>query len=901
MNSNDAANHDWHALVRTRLAELRVDPARAADIVDELAQHVAQHHAELVASGIEDADALRRALAPLDRHRHLANDLVRADRPRPATPPPPAEGDRIWSGLARDFAYAFRLLRRSPGFASAAVVTLALGIGANATIFSVLQAVLLSPLPYQDPDRLVYAGEANSAGQPSNSGYATYVDWRAQTHTFDDLAIVRSWTPTLVAGGEPERISGLRVSANYFRMLGVAPALGRDFEAADDTATRWRVVLISDGLWRRRFGSDPTVVGRTIRMTDADYQIIGIMPATFQPLISQYFYERADMWAALGYDSTQRSACRSCQHLKVFGRIRRNVSIAAAERDVNDVHARLVSQYRDDYPPSSRIAVAPLAEVLTGGIRPALTALMGAVAFVLLIACANVASLLLARVARWPHGHAMRAALGASRARIVRQLLAESAVLAGAGGVLGVGLAAIAVPLLVQLAPAATPRLAAARVDVSVVSFGVVLALATCIGFGLLPALHAARADLSGTLAGDNRRTAAAPTSPARRLLIGIDVALAVVLLAGAGLMIRSVEHLVGVNPGFDPDGVLTMQISMVGANYAKDEQVARATEAMLASIRGVPGVIGAATAGQIPLGGNYDTWGFHVEGRPMTPDDPAVERYSVTPDYFSVMRIPLKRGRLLTDADRDGAERVMVIGEETARTVWPTGDPIGQHVRIGGTDGPAYTIVGVAGDVRHRDIAQPPTPQMYLSQWQATDSFLTFAVRTTGNPARLTGDVRRAIWAVAPDVPIYETATLPELVARSVGPRRFVMILLAMFGAIALLMTAIGVYGVIAYSVAERTREIGVRAALGASAFDIARLILSSGMKIIAIGLAAGTVASIAATRLLESSLFGVSPTDPGTFAMVVVVLLLVTVVAQIVPVARAVRIDPALALRAE
>jgi putative ABC transport system permease protein len=901
MTGKDAPIHDWQGLVRTRLAELRVDPARAADIVDELALHVAQHHAELVSSGLDDADALRRALAPLDRHRQLAHDLARADRPRATVPPPPAEGGRLWSGLGRDFSYAIRLLRRSPGFASAAVVTLALGIGANATIFTVLQAVLLNPLPYRDPSRLVYAGEANSAGQPSNSGYSTYVDWQAQTHTFDELAIIRSWTPTLVANGEPERVSGLRVSANFFRMLGVSPALGRDFEPADDTEARWRVVVISDGLWRRRFGGDPAAVGRTIRMDDADYQVIGIMPATFQPLISQYFYERADMWAALGYDITQRSACRSCQHLKVFGRIRRGVSVAAAERDLNDVHARLVAKYRDDYPPSSRIVVAPLAEVLTGGIRPALTALMGAVAFVLLIACANVANLLLARVARRQHDLAMRAALGASRARIVRQLLAESAVLAGAGGVLGVALAVIAVPLLVQLAPVATPRLAAARVDVTVVGFGVVLALATCIGFGLLPALQAARGNLSGTLAGDNRRTAAAPTSAARRLLIGVDVALAVVLLAGAGLMIRSVEHLIGVNPGFDPEGVLTMQISMAGANYAKDEQVVRATEAMLASIRSVPGVVGAATAGQIPLGGNYDTWGFHVEGRPVSPDNPSVERYSVTPDYFTVMRIPLKRGRLLTDADRSGAERVMVIGEETARTVWPGGDPLGQHVRIGGGDGPVYTIVGIAGDVRHRDIAQPPTPQMYQSQWQAADSFLTIAVRTTGNPARLTGEVRRAIWAVAPEVPIYETATLPELVARSVGPRRFVMILLALFGAIALLMTAIGVYGVIAYSVAERTREIGVRAALGASAVDIARLILSSGMKITAIGLLAGTVASIAATRLLESSLFGVSPTDPATFAMVVVVLLLVTIVAQIVPVVRAVRIDPALALRAE
>jgi putative ABC transport system permease protein len=780
-----------------------------------------------------------------------------------------------------------------------AVVTLALGIAANAAIFSVLEAVLLAPLPFPEPERIVNVGTADSSGLPGNTGYLTYVDWKAQSHSFEELALIRMWLPTLVTNGQPERINALRVTANFFRTMRVKPALGRDFAPADDTVAGWHVVILSDGLWRRRFNADAGVIGRMVKMNDADYQVIGVMPADFQPLISEFFYNKADMWAALGYDATQPSACRSCQHLKVIGRIRPDTSVPAAEKDIDDVQRRLVAQFRQDYPAASRVVVLPISELLTGGIRPALTALMGAVMFVLLIACANVANLLLARLARRQHDLAMRAALGATRGRIVRQLLLESLVLAFAGGILGLALARAAVPLLVRLAPVSISRLADARVDVMVIAAGLTVSLATTIFFGLLPAMHVSRLDLSAVLAGETRRTSAAPTSPARRMLIGVDVALAVVLLAAAGLMIRSVGRLIGVNPGFDPDGVLTLQISMVGSRYAKDEQVVQTTEQLLARVRALPGVTDAATAGQIPLGGNGDTWGFHVEGRPVTPEDPAVERYSVTPDYFRVMRIPLKRGRLLTDADRIDNERAMLIGERTAETVWPGSDPLGQHVKIGGTDGPTYTVVGIVGDVRHHELAVPPTMQMYLSQWQLTDSFLTVVVRTVGDPARLTADVRRAIWSVAPDVPVYEVASLSELVAKSVAPRRFIMVLLEVFGAIALLMTAIGVYGVIAYSVSERTREIGVRSALGASSADIVRLVVGGGIGVVAAGLGGGILVASITTRFLQSSLFGVSPLDPLTFVGVALVIVVVTLTAQIIPVARALRIDPAVALR--
>jgi putative ABC transport system permease protein len=898
-----AADRDWKTLVRSRIAPLQVDAARAADIVDELALHVAEHYADLVAAGLPPEEALDRALAPLTGPERISRELARADRPRPSAIEPPADaaGGAWLVDVARDARYAARLLKRAPAFAAVAIVTLALGIAANTTIFSVLRAVLLRPLPFSDPERLVYVGDQRDSGVPGNTGFSTFVDWRNLNQTFDDLAIVRSWAPTLIANGEPERLNGMRVSANFFRLLGARPAQGRDFSADDDTPARWRVVVISDGLWRRRFNADATIVGRVLRMNDQDYQIVGIMPAAFEPLISEHFYMRADIWAALGYDTTLPYACRDCQHLKVLGRLRPGVTVAAAEADMNRVHAELRSTFPSAYPPTSTIAIRSLADELSGAVKPALAALMGAVAFVLLIACANVANLLLARMARRQHDLALRSALGASRSRMIRQLLIESAVLALAGGLLGIALSSAAVPLLGRLTPVTISRLDTARVDAVVLAYGLGIALATTLCFGLLPALRASRVDLSGAISADGRRTASPPSSRLRRMLIAVDVALAVVLLAGAGLMIRSVATLLGVNPGFDPQGVLSMQISMVGSRYAEDNAVVRTGDAMLDGLRTLPGVVGVAVAGQIPLGGNGDTWGFHVVGRPASPDDPSVERYSVTPDYFSVMRIPLRRGRLIADRDRAGAERVMVLGEHTARSLWPNEDPIGQHVRIGGTSGPTYTIVGIVGDVRHHELAKPPTLQMYLSQRQLTDSFPTVVIRTTGDPLALATAARRAIWSIASDVPVYQVASLEELVAKSVGPRRFMMLLLELFGVIALLMTAIGVYGVIAYSVAERTREIGVRAALGASRMAIARLVIGSGLVVVLAGLVVGSAMAFAATRYLESSLFGVSPSDPLTFASVIGVLLSVTLAAQAIPVLRAMRVDPAVALRQE
>jgi len=895
---------DWKTLVRQRLGSFPVTPSRDADIVDELAQHVAQHHADLVSSGLDDADAMERALAPLADRERVIRDIARADRPRRAAPvPPPTRPGHLLADLVADARYAVRLLRKSPGFTATALLMLAAGLGVNTTIFSVVNAVLLRPLPYRDPSRLVMIGERGSNGA-GNVGYTTFLDWRDRSHGFEDVGLIRSWSATIVPDGEPERVAGMRVSSNFFRLLGVRPALGRDFTPEDDTVAGWHVVVLSDSLWRRRFAADPAAIGRPISLNGLAFTIIAVLPPSFEPLLSQHFYQPADIWAPVGYDTSLPYACRSCEHLKAIGRVKSDVSMEATVRDIDGVQAQLRREHPADYGRSSTMTLVPFAEELTGSVKPALAVMMGAVGFVLLIACANVASLLLARMARREHDLALRTALGASRGRIVRQLLVENTILAAAGGAAGLAIAWWAVPLLPTLAPVAIARLSNAHVDAGVLAFSAAASMATAVVFGLLPSLRAARVDLQATLHGDSRRTSRNPTSAARRLLVGVDVALAVVLLAGAGLMIKSVGRLLEVDPGFNPSGVLSMQISFVGPAYTASEAVVAKTDQILAKLHELPGVQHVATASEIPLSGNGDCSTVHIQGRPSPSpaDDPCPERYGVTPEYFSVMQVPLRSGRLFSDADTAASEPVLIVGQRTAAALWPRGDAIGQHVRVGDPDnGPWRKIIGIVGNVRHQELAAPPTMQMYTPQTQFTDSLLTVVIRTESDPSSLIADARRAIRSVASDVPVDNVAPVEDLVSRSVGPRRFVMRLLELFGAIALLMTAVGIYGVIAYSVAERTQEIGVRAALGATRGDIVRLVLGSGLTTVAIGLIAGIVLAAASTRYLEGSLYGVPATDASTFVIVAVVLFSVAVLAQLMPVIRATRVDPSSALRQE
>jgi putative ABC transport system permease protein len=809
------------------------------------------------------------------------------------------------TGFLQDIRYALRTLRKSPGYAAVALATLALGIGANTAVFSVLDAVLLRPLPYADAGRLTMIGDRNpDGGSPYNLGFATYEDLRDQSRSFAAVAAIRQWQPTLVTGGVAESLTAMRVTANYFSMLGVRPVLGRDFLPEDDRPDSWQVLLLSDGLWRRSFGADPSVVGRVVRMSGQSYRILGVMPPESQLLVSSSFFRGAQLWAPIGYDRSLPQACRSCQHLKAVGRLAPGVTVAQARSDLDGVRRRLVQEHPEDYS-AGAMDVVPLARELTWSLRAPFFVLVGSVAFVLLIACANVAKLTLARSLGRGHEMAIRGALGASRGRLVRQLFAESLVLCAAGGALGVGLAAALQTALLRLAPVSLPRVSEASFDARVLVFAVLASLASAFLSGVLPALRVSAARATASLASETRASSGPASARARRALTIVELGLAVMLVTGAFLMIRSMARLLDTPVGFDTERVMSLALSLSGEAYAEDAGAVAFQDRALERLRALPGVESAAFAGQIPLGGNGDSYGFHIFGHMAAnpAEDPSVERYSVTPDYFRTMGIPLVRGRAFTAEDRVDSPAVLIVSETTARAHFPGRDPIGERARIGGhEEGPWRTIVGIVGDVRHADVALRATPQMYLPQAQMTDGGLVLVVRTrTDSPENLTESIRRVIHEIDPGIPTYDVASMRALVDRSAAPRRFVMRLLAAFAAAALALAAIGLYGVVAHSVGERTREIGIRVALGATPKDVIRLVLSGGAAMVGLGVAVGLLGALGASRFLRGILYEVNPTDPASLVTAVVVLAIVALLAHWLPARRAARVDPVTALRSE
>jgi putative ABC transport system permease protein len=882
----------WRELSSRALGLLRRggDPRRAA-LDEELQFHREMLEAQHRARGLSDVEAARAARLELGGATQIA-EAWRDQRSLPAI-----------EMLTQDLRYAARMLGRTPGFALAALVTLALGIGANAAIFTIVDGALLRPLPYASPDRLVTVGDQAPDGSSSNVGYTTVVDWRARSRSFEAIAIMRSWQPTLVTAGEAERVPAARVSANYFDMLGVRPALGRTFTSDEDRPEQWRVVILSDALWRRRFGADPSIVGRTVTMNDRQYRIVGVMPRAYEPIVSARYYLPAEMWAPLGYDSSLSYACRSCQHLRAFGRLRAGVTPAQAAAEITTIREQMRAEHPTDYE-AGRVAVVRLADAIAGSVRPALYVLSAAVAFVLLIACANVANLLLARSLSRQREIALRAALGAGRARIVRQLMTESVLLSVMGAAGGVLLAIAAVKGLASFAPVSLPRLDRISVDGRVLLFTTAMALITGVLCGLVPAFRGSSVDLQGTLSIDSR-TSVGGSSRARATLVVIDLALALVLLAGAGLMLRTIASLVRVDPGFDADRVLTLQLSLAGTAYAEDASVVTFQDRLLERVRAIPGVESAALAGQVPFGDNYDTWGFHIKGgmKPNPADDPSVQRYAVTPDYLGVMNIPLLAGRGMTAADSATSQPVMLVSAATAKSLWPAGNAIGAQVRIGDfADGPWRTVVGIVGDIHHADLTAPPQLGMYTPQSQNTDSSLVLTVKTaSADPSTLVPAIRGVMRELDPAVPMYDVATMNERLAKAAAPRLFVMRLLAGFAGAALLLAAIGLYGVVSYTVAQRTREVGLRVALGARPADIRRLVLSGGFALVGAGLVIGLVAALASTQFLGALVFGVSRTDPATFAAAVALLTCVAFIAHWVPLRRALAVDPTIALRHE
>jgi putative ABC transport system permease protein len=803
--------------------------------------------------------------------------------------------------LLSDVRHALRVLSKSPGVAAVAVVSLALGIGANTAIFSVVHGMILKPLPFPHPEAIVSLEEKNRDGSPSGqTGWATYADWRARSRSLSEVAVASYWDPKLSSVGTPaEKLEGLRVSDGFFRVLGIRPALGRDFLPAEDRQGAPRVAILSHGLWTRRFGADPSLVGRTVSISDTPFTVVGVLPASFESIFSPLNYAPAEIWSPLRYDASSKSACRTCRHLRAFARVRDGVPIEKARAELDGISTTLWKEYPADYG-APGIVMTPLAKHVTGTLRPVLWALLGAVAFVLLIACANVASLLLSQAASRRREIAIRTALGAGRGRIVQMFLTEALLLAVIGGALGVAVSAWSLDALVGLAPGHLPRLSAIRLEPAVLLFSLAISVATGALFGLAPALAMAGKDPQAALrdgGGSGRQRSLRSTG----LLVSFDTALAFLLLFGAGLLVRSTARLLNVDPGFAAQRVLKLEVDLSGKRYQEDAPVVAYFDRVLERTRAIPGVLAAGVVSELPLGGNWDGFGIRVEGHePANPTEkPDALRYGATPGYLDAMGIPVRRGRGFTDADREGALRVALVNEAMARALWPGKDPIGRRVGLG--DHPWATIVGIVGDVRHRGLDEEPGNQVYVPLAQWADSSGILVVRSAGDPGPLASAVVSAVRGIDPEQPVSHVATLASVVADSAGTRRFAMDLLAGFGVLATLLAAVGIYGVVSGYVARRKREIGVRMALGADRFSILRLIGGKALRLTAIGLVAGSLGAWALGRVLRTLLFEVGPTDALALATGAVVVLAVSFGASLLPTRRATRIDPLVCLRSE
>ncbi len=794
--------------------------------------------------------------------------------------------------LLADLRYACRRLRRAPAFAAISIATLALGIGATTAIFSAVNPILFEPLPYPDARSLIAIWYAGADGGRFDQTFGTFREVTQRSRLLRDVAVMKPWQPTLTGSDQPERLEGQRVSASYFRVLGVGPAFGRDLETADDRLNGPRVVVISDALWRRRFGGDRGVVGRQLTLDGDDFTVVGVMPPTLENVLAP----SAELWAPLQYDMSLGSAWG--HHLRMVARIRSGATIERAQEE-------LASIARDPAAEFPRVPWASLAQgfittslqdEVTAGVRPALLAVLAAVTLVLVIACVNVTNLLLARGAARRTEMAMRAALGAAPSRLVRQLITESVLLAIIGGILGMAIAGAGLRWLIAIAPPGLSRASAIEVNAAVFAFAVILSTLVGLLVGIVPAFHATRTDLH---AGVQSRTATGHQRT-RRTLVVAEIALALVLLASAGLLLRSLQRLFAIDPGFDAANLLTMQVQTAGKKFDK-AATDRFFKQSLDAVRMVPGVVAAAYTSQLPLSGDDDEYGAHFEG-----DDPNtgynVFHYAVSAGYFEAIGIPLAHGRLLDSRDDAGAPRAVVVSASLARRKFGNRDPIGRHVSIGPSDQP-YTIVGVVGDVKQASLAASEPDAVYISATQSwfVDSALSLVVRSHADAGRLTPAIKQAIWSVDKDQPILRVATMDQLLARTAADRRFALTLFEIFGIVALALAATGIYGVVSGSVAERVKEIGVRSALGASRGSILALILRQGMILTVLGILLGLLGSVAASHVLLTLLFAVTRLDPVTYASVVVLLFVVSGLASFVPAWRAARVDPCITLRSE
>jgi putative ABC transport system permease protein len=811
--------------------------------------------------------------------------------------------------LLQDLRYGFRMLARKPAFTAVAVIALALGIGANTAIFSVVNTVLLKPLAFKDPDQLMMVWEDNTKlGFPKDTpAPANFVDWKDQNQVFEDMAAIADQTFNLTGVGEPEKLEGQRVSASFFPLLGVEPALGRAFLPEEDRPEGDRVVIMSHGLWQRRFGSDPSVVGKPLTLNGQPYTVVGILSKSFRfPDPYQSTIEENALWVPMAF-SSQEAGNRGGHYLLVYARAKPGVTVNQAQADMNTIAARLQQQYPDTNT-SVGAVVTSLHDQLVGNIRPALLILLGAVGFVLLIACANVASLLLARAAARQKETAIRTALGASRARLIRQFLTESVVLAGLGGIVGLLLAIVGMQLLVALMPATLSQAKDINIDEKVLGFTFIVSLLTGVIFGLAPALQASRPDMNETLKEGGKGTAGVARSRARNLLVVFEVVMALVLLICAGLLINSFLRLRSVDPGFNAANLLTMKVILPRSKYPDAPRRTAFYNEMIQRVESLPGVQSAGVITNLPLTFKGNNGGITIEGRPEPPPDeiPIVITRTVSADYFRTMNIPVLKGRPFSPQDTPDTMGVVIISETTARQFWPGEDAIGKRIKMGGfnSDAPWLSVAGIVEDVRQFELDIDPKPQVYFPYTQMAYAFLAprdLVVRTGVDPLSLAAAVRSEVWAIDKDQPVSNIATMEQILTDSVAKQRFSTLLLTIFAAVALVLAAVGIYGVISYSVTQRTHEIGIRMALGASSKDVLKLIVWQGFKLVSVGVTIGLVLAFILTRLMQSLLFGVSATDPVTFAAISAVLVTVAMLASYIPARKATKVDPMVALRYE
>ena len=900
---------EWNEQIRKQLAGLKLAPAREAEIVEELAQHADDRYRELRSGGATDAEARRTALDEIGGHELLAKELRAIERPLAPDPIVLGAGSQgrgtFVASLAQGLRYGFRTLRKNPGFTAVAMLALALGIGANTAIFSVVNGVLLRPLAFPDADRLIRISETTSEFSQMSVAYPNFLDWRRESRSFTDMGASHSDDFNFTGSGEPEHLAGEYASASLFPTLGVTPFMGRNFLPQEDRQGAACAVMLSYGFWRGRLGADPKILGKVLTLNAMSCAVVGVLPSDlrFRETAAQVFVP-IEL-----YDPNLLRTRESHPGIAVWGRLKPGMTVKTAQAEIASISKDLARRYPQTNA-GHGASVVRMKDDMVGSIRPTLLLLVGAVGFVLIIACANVANLLLARSTARKREFAIRTALGAARGRIVRQLLTESVLLSLGGAAIGLLLARWGTSLVLAAAPDSLPRSTEIRIDPYVLLFTLAVSIVTGIVFGLAPAFHGANASPQESLK-EGARGAGGGRHRAEGIFVAVEVGLAVILLAGAGLMIQSVWRLLRVDPGFNTRNILTMGVAISPKVMASPPAIRLAFEQVIDRVAAIPGVQSVATTNMVPLAGSDNEIFFWQGTGPQPPQDQTMSAMFsiVTPGYLRAMQIPLRSGRFFTDRDNVASPPVVVIDDVLAKHMFPGQDPLGRQfsIIVLGT----VQIVGVVRHVKYWGLDSDDTAkirdQIYFPLLQIPDRFMaavsgmTLLLRTTPEPMSMVSAVRAQVAGPTQDQPIYAVQTMEQIISGSLAERRFTMLVLIIFAATALLLAAVGIYGVMSYAITRRTHELGIRVALGSSRWEIVALVLRQGMGLAAIGLGGGLVAALALTRLMAGLLYGVRPADPTTLVAVALLLGGIALLACYIPARRATAVDPVVALRCE